>query len=144
MSLHARYDPKYCRCSGCELRLRALVARNGVRQYAIFCTNTMHRGSFMPKRIAQSIAEPYGLTVEDIPVMRDNRAGCCDGSGCVNCAPSPCEHCGSTMRVELHHWAPYHLFDEDADNWPTAWLCRTCHQQWHRIVTPNMHLKRAG
>lgn len=49
----------------------------------------------------------------------------------------PCERCGSTAGVENHHWAPRHLFN-DADEWPMSWLCRKCHQTWHKIVTPNM------
>lgn len=48
-----------------------------------------------------------------------------------------CVVCGS-LGVELHHFAPRHLFGADADKWPTAYLCRTHHKQWHDIVTPNM------
>jgi hypothetical protein len=55
----------------------------------------------------------------------------------------PCEHCGEKNGVEFHHWAPRHLFD-DADAWPTAWLCVKCHQLWHRVVTPNMSHRKAA
>jgi hypothetical protein len=44
--------------------------------------------------------------------------------------------------VEIHHWAPQYLWElfgfNDADKWPTAYLCRPCHQKWHDIVTPGM------
>lgn len=53
---------------------------------------------------------------------------------------APCEHCGSTAGTELHHWAPWHLFD-DANTWPMSYLCPPCHREWHKIVTPNMHRK---
>ncbi|WP_425518228.1 HNH endonuclease [Nitratireductor kimnyeongensis] len=54
----------------------------------------------------------------------------------------PCERCGSTEGTEVHHWAPWHLFD-DADEWPTSNLCKSCHTRWHRIVTPNMSTPRS-
>lgn len=53
---------------------------------------------------------------------------------------TPCARCGDRGGVEEHHWAPKHLF-EDAYEWPTSMLCPSCHREWHRIVTPNMHRK---
>lgn len=50
----------------------------------------------------------------------------------------PCVRCGSKLGTEEHHWAPKHLFHEDADNWPKSYLCKPCHKQWHDIVTPDM------
>jgi hypothetical protein len=44
--------------------------------------------------------------------------------------PHPCERCGSTTGTELQHWAPQAIFS-DADQWPKAWLCPTCHRTWH-------------
>jgi hypothetical protein len=54
----------------------------------------------------------------------------------------PCEVCSSTAQVEIHHWAPYHLFGAEAEKWPVAKLCRRCHLRWHKIVTPNMGAKK--
>lgn len=48
-----------------------------------------------------------------------------------------CEVCG-TGGAQVHHWAPRHLFGEEAFNWPTSLLCQTCHTRWHQIVTPSM------
>ena len=42
----------------------------------------------------------------------------------------PCERCGAA-GTELHHWAPVSLFP-DAGEWPTSYLCRRCHDYWHR------------
>lgn len=50
----------------------------------------------------------------------------------------PCQVCGSTENVEVHHWAPAHLFGPECDKWPVGHLCQPCHRKWHRIVTPNM------
>jgi hypothetical protein len=38
----------------------------------------------------------------------------------------------------LHHWAPRHLFGDECDGWPLAFLCRPCHVEWHQRVTPDM------
>lgn len=95
------------------------------------------------RALTERIASQYGITLNDIPLFRDNRAGCCDGTGCEHCRPSPCERCGSHERVEVHHWAPSYLFD-DSHLWPMSTLCRKCHTRWHRIVTPKMHLREAG
>lgn len=54
-----------------------------------------------------------------------------------------CARCGGDDSVEYHHWAPRHLFD-DADEWPGDYLCRPCHQKWHRIVTPSMSRRAAS
>ncbi len=48
-----------------------------------------------------------------------------------------CEVCGR-YGAQAHHWAPRHLFDAEADKWPTGFLCQTCHERWHAQVTPNM------
>lgn len=50
----------------------------------------------------------------------------------------PCAVCGAAGDTELHHWAPVHLFGDEAFAWPTSYLCKTCHVRWHQMVTPNM------
>ena len=45
----------------------------------------------------------------------------------------PCQVCGG-WGTEIHHWAPRELFGVEADHWPTAWLCRVCHQRWHDVI----------
>jgi DNA-directed RNA polymerase subunit M/transcription elongation factor TFIIS len=53
----------------------------------------------------------------------------------------PCAVCGATGDSQEHHWAPWHLFGDEAERWPTSWLCQKCHTRWHQIVTPNMGKK---
>lgn len=43
----------------------------------------------------------------------------------------PCVVCGSKDGSEYHHFAPRHLFD-NADEWPTGWLCMKHHNEWHK------------
>lgn len=45
----------------------------------------------------------------------------------------PCAVCGS-MGTQLHHFAPRHIFGDEADLWPTAYLCPDCHAEWHQRV----------
>lgn len=49
-----------------------------------------------------------------------------------------CARCGSDQDVQLHHWAPKHLFN-DADRWPQDYLCHDCHHMWHKVTTPSMN-----
>lgn len=47
----------------------------------------------------------------------------------------PCSRCGSRNGTQLHHWAPRAIFGGiEADRWPTAHLCPTCHALWHRLM----------
>jgi hypothetical protein len=132
-----------CACHD-RIKLRTLMQRNGIPQYALYCVTRGRRGSFIPKHIAAAIAEQHGIHVDEIPVFRDNRPGCCDGSGCADCVHECCEVCGSFTAVQYHHWAPWYLFGADANDWPTSFLCALCHRRWHSIVTPNMHARQAS
>lgn len=144
LGLGGQYLPS-CECSDAQhiLKIRALIFRNGQRQYAIYCLTKGWRGAFIPKQLTEGIANRNGFALADIPLFRDNRDGCCDGSGCPHCQIESCGRCGSYVSVELHHWAPSYLFD-DSDEWPVSFLCRACHMRWHRTVTPRMHLREAG
>jgi hypothetical protein len=46
--------------------------------------------------------------------------------------------CQQITRTELHHTAPSALFGEAAEQWPAFHLCRSCHERWHRILTPGL------
>jgi hypothetical protein len=47
-----------------------------------------------------------------------------------------CAVCGAT-GAENHHWAPRHIFGQEADGWPQSWLCPVCHNEWHDKVEGN-------
>lgn len=70
--------------------------------------------NFSHKKLPQDV-------LENIPIWKDNRGD-----------NPPCARCG-IYGTELHHWAPRHLFD-DCDDWPTAYLCPSCHQLWHNKI----------
>jgi len=47
-----------------------------------------------------------------------------------------CARCGA-RGAEEHHWVPQAMFGaEEANRWPKDFLCKRCHDQWHRLVTP--------
>lgn len=49
-----------------------------------------------------------------------------------------CVRCGA-RDTEAHHWAPKGIFGSDESNrWPQDYLCKGCHDQWHRMVTPQL------
>ncbi len=45
-----------------------------------------------------------------------------------------CAVCGSTEKVELHHWAPFKVFGDSFSIWPASYLCHNCHLLWHHSM----------
>lgn len=89
---------------------------NGTRQAFRRC---LHCGLMLGSTLG---AIPRGGRVLDV-CLRDSTS------------PVPCERCGTTTGVELHHWAPRNTFgQEEADLWPTSYLCRAHHQIWHQTM----------
>jgi hypothetical protein len=45
-----------------------------------------------------------------------------------------CVKCGKP-GAEFHHWAPKAIFGKDeAEQWPTDYLCKDCHEFWHDTI----------
>jgi hypothetical protein len=116
-------------CKKCDRKVLAKLIRNivnsGASQVFWLCpicnTNAMGAGQWIDhkKIIASKLT-----TIENIPVANDYRI-------------DKCVVCGE-VGTEYHHFAPKHLFHDEADKWPTAYLCKKHHDQWHRLVTPDM------
>ena len=45
-----------------------------------------------------------------------------------------CAVCDAEGPTECHHFAPRALFGDEANRWPTAHICRPCHERWHSLV----------
>lgn len=60
-----------------------------------------------------------------------------------NNAKPKCVVCGKP-GAQLHHFAPKHLFNNDADRWPTGYLCQEHHDEWHNKLTPDMRKRPNG
>jgi hypothetical protein len=80
--------------------------------------------------IAKTVLVSAGVDLSRLPVEQ---------------AESPrCVRCG-TRGAEEHHWAPRAIFGRDiADLWPKDYLCKDCHDEWHRVVTPSLVQKKAS
>jgi len=46
--------------------------------------------------------------------------------------------CKELADCQFHHLAPRAFFGDEADEWPTAWLCVSCHARWHTLATPGL------
>lgn len=118
--------------SGClhrNIAEAAMVFRDGTKQVATWCFDCGKRSSWYSKKELLSA----DIDIESLEVVRDN-----SGEGRF---AEPCEVCGETEGTEHHHFAPVSLqdhFTESVWDWPMAWLCRRCHAEWHRAVTPDL------
>ena len=75
--------------------------------------------------IPKETLEEYGVDLSTIRTVVIN-----ESPRCVKCG---------TRGAELHHWAPQAIFGQpEADGWPKDYLCLSCHQTWHRKVTPQL------
>jgi hypothetical protein len=120
--LRRRLVPHDPDCAG-DTALGVVVCQNGVRQVRECCFECGRRSN--PYGKAELLAA--GIDAASLEVVQDFRT-------------EPCEVCGSRDGVELHHFAcqSYEHRFRDFTKWPTPWLCRTCHAEWHRIVTPDL------
>ncbi len=107
-----------CNANRNEWNVGTIECRNGTTQYKTYCLKCGGKSGPLPRMLLSQ------LSVQDLQPISVHEI-------------APCDRCGSTAGSELHHWAPWHLFD-DADQWPTSYLCRECHMEWHRKVTPSM------
>jgi hypothetical protein len=114
-----------CRADGHPNKLLGLaIQSNGIAQVVWWCPDCQRR--------AQTAAIKYDGDRRSLPVVDDNTS------------TTACEMCTSTEGVELHHYWPRHLFNDKAWAGTTAYLCRACHLEWHRTVTPNMNRRSAS
>jgi len=129
-------------CSACgstSMAIGVAVNRAGATIYPFYCLDCRYvTQQYAKKNDALDYAREHGPLVEVL-----TRTGVKVLQGKVPATIErrsypPCEVCGSAEKIELHHWAPFHLFWIEADKWPTSYLCQPCHVRWHQTVTPNM------
>lgn len=54
------------------------------------------------------------------------------------CAVKGCTEIGS----EYHHWAPKEFFPDTSEQWPTSYLCKKHHDEWHKKITDPFRVLR--
>lgn len=127
-------NPAYHRCKACGgSRIALGTAENayGKTVHPYFCRDCGEvMTQYASKQTAAQVAREDGplpnVTLKSTKLNKPTEKD------------KPCEVCGSTGTTERHHWAPRHLFGEEAYRWPTSYLCQRCHVRWHQTVTPNM------
>lgn len=103
------------------------VAANGAEHFGWWCleckwwTESKNGGFWIPKETL--IANGVDLSVmRVVERMEQHRCVVCGARG-----------------TEEHHWAPQAIFGKEvADRWPKDFLCKQCHDEWHRLVTPQL------
>lgn len=72
-----------------------------------------------------------GYDWDSLPLFEDYTINSpkCEVKGCTN------------TGVEYHHFSPRHLF-ENCDDWPTGWLCKPHHIEWHKKTRTGMFDER--
>lgn len=104
-----------CEFCGCEVGKFRQIHSNGAKvviQRCLKCKRTPRHNQFLPRDSVPNW--------ESLPLAEDysrNSEPCCV-EGCTE------------VGTELHHFAPRHLF-KNADEWPTGYLCKTHHREWH-------------
>lgn len=109
----------------------AFLARNGCReQFGAWCdacsswatvSAGWHVGLWLPKDHARLV----GIDLDHVPVR-------------PVAFYRMCQHCREFQSCELHHFAPRAFFSDACDDWPVAYLCKPCHDEWHTRVTPGL------
>lgn len=121
----SRHPPRQRDLSGEDLGV--LIAANGTFQVRARCYECRRWSS---GAIAHAYIRSLGINpLQDLPVIRDHRGylAICAVIGC------------GSDDVELNHFAPRAIFGKDADDWPTAFLCRRHHREWGQRVTPSLN-----
>ena len=113
------------KCDSTNIKIGRAIKSNGSVSYPNYCEDC---GTVYPACIKKTDAAKLNYEIKDVRYKSDIK-------GYMN--NNKCAVCGN-KDVELHHFAPYHLFGSEAERWPTAYLCRFHHKQWHDLVTPNM------
>lgn len=120
---------KICKkCSSTNLKVGKAFKKNGSVTYPYYCEDC---GTVFPQCIKKTEAAKLNYEIKDVRFKSDIK-GYMDNNVCAVCG---------NKYVELHHFAPVHLFGSEADRWPMAYLCKEHHKQWHDLVTPNMSKK---
>ena len=109
-----------------QAELMRNITANGTSQIFWYCPDCKKHCTKQIKYIDHKKVTGWnGTKIEDIPTLKDYR------HSDTKCAVLGCNR----LDVELHHFAPKHLFGEQiAELWPQAYLCKYHHDLWHNLV----------
>ena len=118
------------KCGSDDLKVGVTNIVSGATVYPIYCG---HCEKVFTQYVKKNIAKEYESKHGQLKYVETNTAKYLKNKNQI----ISCEVCGKP-EAEKHHWAPYHLFGDESEHWPTSLLCRSCHQRWHSLVTPKM------
>jgi hypothetical protein len=103
---------------------------DGSLQVIWACWTCTYRTLSVPHLIVSEL----GIDIRKLPISEDYAGlyGRCIVKGCTS------------DEVQLNHFGPQAIFGEEADNWPTGYLCVTHHREWGERVTPHLNPARRG
>lgn len=117
-------------CSNCKtvmpLQLHVQLMHSGAHHFMWICSGCGRHPGGVPLYVASEkvMAKLSVNQMESLPVLMP---------GLYN----RCAVCG-VREAELHHWAPTGIFGEESGKWPQDYLCKKHHDQWHKMVTPQL------
>lgn len=118
----------YCRvCRSKNLAIGLYFTESGVRRYPYYCLDCDKNQWYYAKYDFVHKLELKGVEIRRRYSYSEKME-----------TKKLCEVCSDDSGTETHHFAPRHLFGDEAELWKTAELCKTCHKRWHDLVTPNM------
>lgn len=118
-----------CQCER-EVSLHLQICASGAEMFVWVCDTCNLRNPagdkqyFIPREtVAKHLTDEQ---IEALPVIMPEG----NGARCVRCG---------RRGAELHHWAPKRIFGvKESWQWPTDYLCKMCHDAWHKLVTPEL------
>jgi len=121
-------------CPHADALLMRVRSGNGAERLTMWCRDCQHHVAdekgFAGKWIAKADPQIAHVPYDSIPFLEQDRFWRrCQGP------------CRQITECEYHHFAPRKYFADEADNWPTGWLCDSCHDRWHALVTPALCTK---
>jgi hypothetical protein len=107
------------------------LTASGIIQLIWCCSQCDYRSSPVPHYLAESMGIP---NIRSLPTISSYAGlfGRCIVHGC------------ESDEVELNHFAPRAIFGQDAENWPTGYLCVRHHREWGERVTPQLNRRRVS
>lgn len=114
---------KSCRfCGETNWRVGEYTNRGGHKTYPYYCgccgyrTMVLEKKALVVSRMMSTGKRPATLMPpDDMPI---------------------CFVCGKS-GAELHHFAPWHIWGEECEDWPKEYLCVYHHRGWHERI--NQH-----
>lgn len=117
-------DRENCDHSGAVLH--RCVGNNGIGLWCDRCKTWTTRQEYGVQWLPRVHDALRDVDVERLPIIGEKVYRRCQGP------------CRQLNLCEANHVAPKAFFGDEAEQWPTLWFCRPCHDRWHAKLTPGL------